>query len=256
MLLMARRLRVRLAHEDGDLAARIARSRRPPLAPIQHILIAIAHDAGADIGRVGRSYSRLGHAVAGTDPALEQRRQPLLFLLRRAVARQHFHVAGIGGGAVEDLGCHRHAAHDLAQRCIFQVGQARAPFMVRQEKIPKPSRAGFRLQLFDDGHRLPASSIGDLSVIERFVRIDMLVHESGEPLLQFLNLRGVCKVHSRIVTQCVAGCKGWMEEGATQGSDPPIAARPQIKLVKLRLVFDRATKVPRLLRPLCNSRSR
>ena len=138
----------------------------------------------------------------------EQRRQPLLFLLRGAVARQHFHVAGVRRGAIEYFGRHGHAPHDFAQRRVFQVGQAGAPFVVRQEQVPQPGGAGFGLQLFDDGDRLPAVSFGDLPVVERLVRVDVLVHERGELLLQFLDLRGMREVHPRIVTQCGGGCKG------------------------------------------------
>ena len=46
----------------------------------------------------------LGHREARADLAGEQRLQPALLLLLRAVARQHFHVAGVGRRAVEDLG--------------------------------------------------------------------------------------------------------------------------------------------------------
>jgi hypothetical protein len=52
LLLMARRIGIRLAHHDVDLAARIARARRPPLVAVDHIVVAIAHDACLDVRRI------------------------------------------------------------------------------------------------------------------------------------------------------------------------------------------------------------
>jgi hypothetical protein len=69
-------------------------------------------------------------------------------------------------------------------------------------------RRGLGLQFLDDGDRLPAVSFGDLPVVERLVRVDVLVHEGGELLLQFLDLWGIREVHPRIVTQSAGGCKG------------------------------------------------
>src|SRR5262249_39308762 len=50
LLLMARRLRVGLAHQDRDLAAGIADPRRPPFAAVDDIVITVALDPCLDIG--------------------------------------------------------------------------------------------------------------------------------------------------------------------------------------------------------------
>ena len=76
-----------LAHEDGDFAARIAGAGGPPLAAVDDVLVAVADDAGLDVGGVGGGHVRLGHGEAGADFAFEQRLQPALLLFRRAVAR-------------------------------------------------------------------------------------------------------------------------------------------------------------------------
>ena len=54
-------------------------------------------------------------------------------LFRRAVAREHFHVARVGRRTVEHFGSHVAAAHDFAQRRVFEIGQPGALFVIRAE---------------------------------------------------------------------------------------------------------------------------
>ena len=42
-----------LAHHDRHFAARIAEARRPPFAAVDDVFVAIAFNAGFDVGRVG-----------------------------------------------------------------------------------------------------------------------------------------------------------------------------------------------------------
>ncbi len=137
-----------------------------------------------DVGGVGGGDVRLGHGEARADLARQQRFEPALLLLGRAVADQHFHVAGVRGRAVEHLRRHGRAAHDLAERRVFQVGQPGPVFAVRQEQVPQPRRLRLRLQLFHDRRDLPAIARRDLLVIGLLVGVDVLVHEGGEPLAQ------------------------------------------------------------------------
>jgi hypothetical protein len=46
-------VRVRLAHDDEQLAARRQRPGRPPLPAVDHVVVAVALDAGADVASVG-----------------------------------------------------------------------------------------------------------------------------------------------------------------------------------------------------------
>ena len=103
LLLMLRRVGVAATHEDRDAAARVAGAGDPPLAAVDDVLVAVARDAGADVGGIRRGDVGLGHREAGANLAGEQRLEPLPLLLGRAVADQHFHVAGVGRGAVEHL---------------------------------------------------------------------------------------------------------------------------------------------------------
>ncbi len=98
---VARCIRVGQAHEDHDLAARVAGAGGPPLATVDDPLVTLTHRAGLHVGGVGRSHARLGHAEGRTDFAAQQRFQPLALLRLAAVAHQHFHVAGIRRRAVE-----------------------------------------------------------------------------------------------------------------------------------------------------------
>ena len=116
-----------LAHHDEDRGIRVHRSRRPPLAAGDHVLVAVAADAGADVGRVGGGDVGLGHAERRADLGAQQRREPPLLLLRRAEVGEHLHVAGVGCGAVErDRGQARAPPGDLGERRVLEVGQTRA----------------------------------------------------------------------------------------------------------------------------------
>ena len=58
---MAASVWVGFAHDDVDGAAWVASTRRPPLAAIDHVFIAIALDFALDVGGIGRRDIRLGH---------------------------------------------------------------------------------------------------------------------------------------------------------------------------------------------------
>ncbi len=136
-----------LAHHDHDLAARVADARRPPLAAVDDIVIALALDARFDVRGIRRGDSRLGHQEGGADLALQERLQPFVLLIRAAIALQHFHVAGVGGGAVEHLRGETDTAHDLGQRGVFKVGQTGAVFAFVEEEVPQALLLGLGLLL-------------------------------------------------------------------------------------------------------------
>ena len=176
-----------LAHHDGQLAARVAHARRPPLAAIDDVVVTIAHDAGVDVGGVAGGDVGLGHQEGGADFTGQQRLQPARLVGVRRVARQHFHVAGVWGRAVEHLRRKIDAAHLLGTHRVFQIGQARAlvgaAFMRRvfgQEQVPQAFRLGFGLQRFNDGHHLPAVLAEGLhlGLVDRHGGVDVRVHES------------------------------------------------------------------------------
>src|SRR5690348_14518252 len=53
LLRMTRRIGIGLAHDDGDLAARVHRPGAPPLAAVDHVVVALTLDTAAYVGGVG-----------------------------------------------------------------------------------------------------------------------------------------------------------------------------------------------------------
>ncbi len=100
---VARRVRLGDAHHDHDLAARVTDARGPPFLAVEHPLVSLEPRFQGDVGGVRGSDLGLGHRESRADLSVEQGLQPLLFLLLGAVALDHFHVAGVGRGAVHRL---------------------------------------------------------------------------------------------------------------------------------------------------------
>ena len=187
---------VGLAHEDENFAARVAHARGPPLAAVDDVFIPVTHDAGFDIGGIGRGHRGFGHGKAGTNFACEQRLQPFLLLLGCAVAGQHFHIAGVRRRAIKDFRAPMHPPHDLRQGGVFEVGQAIAVLALRQKQVPQPCGLGLFFQLFDNRRNLPTVRAGVQLVLKRlFVRIDVVFHKLGDLFSQVLYLWGKIKIH-------------------------------------------------------------
>ena len=235
---MARCAQVGLAHHDGDLAAGIADARRPPFAAVDDIVIAIALDAGFDVGGVGGRDRGFRHQEGGADFAIHQRPQPLPLVLPGAVAHQHLHVAGIRCGAIEHFRSPADVAHFLGQRRIFEIGQPRtAEFVVlmrgrRHEHVPEPFGPRLLLQLLDDRDHLPARPRFVLLAVDGDGGPDMLGHErlhTAEPF--FLTIRHV-EVHWAFLT---FGQEFWRHCLPAAGSPqelfvaPPSNRRPPAK---------------------------
>ena len=160
---------------------------------------------GLDVGGVGRGDGRLGHQEGGADLAVHQRLQPLLLLLVGAVAMQHFHVAGVGRRAVEDLRGPGDVAHLFRQQRIFEIGQSRAAEFVvfmrvrRHEHVPEAFGLRLLLQVFEDRDHLPARALRILLVVDRHRGADMRLHERLHAVQPFLLLFGHIEVHGALL---------------------------------------------------------
>ena len=151
LLRVARRAGVGLAHHDEDRAARVAGAGAEPLAAVDHVLVAFAADRALDVGGVRRGHRGLGHQERRADLAGQQRLAASALLRLGGVALQRLHVAGVGRRAVEHLARPHHAAHQLAQRRVVEVGDAALPFVrMRQEQVPQAFAPRDRLELVDD----------------------------------------------------------------------------------------------------------
>ena len=185
-----------LSHHDQDPAARIESARGPPLASVDDVVASFALDADCDIGRVGGGGVRLGHREGGADLPREQGRQPLFLLLVGPIAHQHFHVAGIGGGAVEHLGGEGGAAHFLAGGRVVEVGETRPVFAFRQEEVPQARGLRLLLERLEERNGREALAFLDLAEHRFLVGIDVLFHETRDRVADFLRPIAVLEVHS------------------------------------------------------------
>ena len=190
-----------LAHHDRDLAARIAEAARPPLAPVDHVVIAVTLDAGLDVRGVRGGGIGLGHQEGGTDLAVHQRAEPFFLLFAGAVTVEHLHVAGIGRGAVEHFRSPADAAHFLGAQGVFEVSEARpvelegfidmvvAVIARRHEQVPDARFLGELLLVLDDLDHLPAITGGVLRLVDIHVgadvRFDEIAHTAGPVGLAF-----------------------------------------------------------------------
>ena len=138
---------------------------------------------GCDVGRVRRSDIGLGHGEAGADLAVEQRLEPALLLLRACRSGQHLHVAGVGGRAVEHLGRPGHPPHDLAQRRVFEVGQAGA-------EARSPAGTGSRARPPPPAPSAPrrpvaaATAPARACAVGRLAGVDVRLHEGRQPFVE------------------------------------------------------------------------
>ena len=205
LLGMAGCLRIGFPHQDVDRAARITRARDPPFAPVDHIVVPIALDAGGDVGGIAGGHIGFGHGKGGTDFTVKQRLEPAAFGVLRTKAGHGFHVAGIGRGTVENFAGPEHAPHDFGQRGVFLVAQARARetgglrAVHRQKQIPQTGLAGQWLEPLDGLQRRPAlarSGVGRNFLRDGgFGRVHMGVHEVLQTQLQGFGFIGVFEVH-------------------------------------------------------------
>src|SRR3990167_5394018 len=112
---MARRLGIGLAHGDVDGAAWVTGTGNPPLAAVDHILITLALNTRFDVGRIAGRHIRFSHGKSRADLALQQGLEPARLVLVRAITGDGFHIAGVGGRAVEHFAGPQDVAHDLGQ---------------------------------------------------------------------------------------------------------------------------------------------
>ena len=196
LLTVAFGLPIGLTHEDQNLAARVHRAGYPPLASVNNIGVAVLIDRRLNIGRIGRCDARFCHCKRGTDFTFEKRLQPGFFLLVGAVANQHFHISGIGRRTIEYLGGDQRATHDLRQRGIFEIAQARTVLAVRQEQVPKTFLSRFLFQVFHDRRYGPAcfATVQELEVFG-LCRIDMALHEVIKLRSKPFHLGRIVEIH-------------------------------------------------------------
>ena len=169
-------------HHNREPARWVRRAGDEPLAAADHPFVAVALDAGLQLGRVGRRSVGLAHCETRPDLAAQQRVQPGLNLGRCRGDLEQLHRAAVGRVAVENFGSPGHPAHDLGQWRIVEIAQPRARLVgaqTGQEQVPKPELTCLRLERLDQVQRVfvgvrPAVPLGHRGQ-----------HQIGHELLQF-----------------------------------------------------------------------
>ncbi len=172
---------------------------------VDHPLVAVELRARLQQGRVRAGDLGLGHREAGANPPLQQRLQPALALLGRAVLGEDLHVAGVRGRAVEGhRRRHRAAAHLLAEQPVLPVLQPWPEALVGHEQVPEP----LGLRLLADGDQV--GGVGDARRdlgVQRLhhlplLRVDLGVHEVEHALAQLCDLGAGGEVHRFLSSSC------------------------------------------------------
>ena len=200
-------------HDDVDLAARIAGAGGEPLLAVEHPLVALELGVERQVGGVGGGDARLGHDVGGADLALQQRLQPLLLLLGRAVALDHLHVAGVGGGAVEGLGRQPRPAHLLGEVGVFDGGQPIALVGGGEPEVPQAPLARLGLEALADlllalGVGPAVAALADLGLVLLLQRHDLLAHHGAHLLDRAASPWASCRDPWGFLRCC--GMRGWL----------------------------------------------
>ena len=196
-------------HDDVDLAARVAGAGGEPLLAVEHPFVAVELGLHRQVGGVRRADAGLGHDVGRADLAVQQRLQPFLLVLRRAVALDHFHIAGVGGGAIEGLRRQPRPAHLLGEVGVFDRGQPITLVGSGEPEVPQAALLGLGLQplanLFLPLGVGPAVALADLRLVLVLQRHDLFAHHGAHLFHQGLHLGRHAEVHgvSPFVLACV-----------------------------------------------------
>ncbi len=170
------------AHHDQDPAARVAGAGGPPLAAVEHVVVAVAHDRQAML--VASEEATSGSVIAKPSGSRRPAAASAIaaFCSAEAEVVQHFHVAGIGRRAIEDFRGDQRAAHAFGQARVLEVAQPGAR-RLGQEQVPQPGRL----------RAWPSASSSSGGIVQRRAgilvprgelrlgRVDVRGHEFGQP---------------------------------------------------------------------------
>ncbi len=196
VLVVAVGARVGEAHEDECLAVGVPDAGAPPLAPVEHDLVALEHGGGLHVCRVRGRHVGLGHTEGGADAPVQQRLEPALALLRGAKVQQHLHIAAVRRVAVAHLRRDQRAAHALGERRVLDVGEAGAVALIGEEQVPQAFLLGLRLELVDHSQHDPRVAAREqLAVIRLLTRSYLSLLKGDQARQQLLRAIGVLEIH-------------------------------------------------------------
>ena len=198
VLVVAVGLRVGEAHEDGDPAVRVPDAGAPPLAPVDHDLVALDDRRGLHVGGVGGRHVGLGHAERRADPPVEQRLEPLPLLLLAAevpaappCCRCRARCSCTRAPSAASRPWPRPAARTRRWR-----GRRRSCSSGRK-RFHRPRSRALPFSSSTSGRTTHGSARREqLAVVVVLARSDLLLLKGGQPLQVVLGARGVLEVHS------------------------------------------------------------
>jgi hypothetical protein len=175
------------AHDDHDLAVLVQGVRRPPLAPVDDVLVTIALHAGLDVGRVGARDGGLGHRERGGHLAREKRPQVLSLCssVPKRVSTSMLPVSGalqlMASGAISRL------RPVISARCAYSR-LVRPGLRMRVEQIPQTLATSLGLEVFEHLRLVVRiARCTHLLVVDALRGIDVLFHEGEETVAVVLS---------------------------------------------------------------------
>ncbi|MNK62037.1 hypothetical protein D3C87_812050 [compost metagenome] len=189
-------------HDDRE--ARAGGAGDEPLAPGDHVVVAVAHGHGLHHRRVGAGAGRrLGHAEARAHVAVDERLQPARLLRRRGHHLHQVHVAFVGRVDVERHRTERRVARLLEHDGLVDMRQAQPTVFLRRMRREQAGAACAR-------HQLVAQRLGGAVRIlpgVGFERNHLLGDEAARSFLQVELGRGEAEVHGGTLLLSLSGFK-------------------------------------------------
>ena len=149
VLLVARRVRIGLGHDDGDIGG-AGRAGEPFLAIQDIVALAVFYGCRLHAGGVGAG-SLFGHRVADALFAIEQRLEIFLFLEVGAVGEQREHGRIIGALRIHREGAEMALAEFHLDQRIGEGAEAHAAMLGGDERQPEALCTGLLAQFGQHG---------------------------------------------------------------------------------------------------------
>ena len=198
-LLVARRVRVRLRHDHGDIGD--ARRGGEPFLPVQHVgVIVLLFRSGLHPRSIGAG-GLFRHGVANALLTVQKGFEELFLLIGRAVFKKRHHRGIVRALRIHGQGAEIALPELHLHQGVGQRAQAHAAVLLGNEGTPEPLAPGLRAQLPEHGFVIVA--------VEQtlFCGYALVLHPLAHALPQTLGFRRNLKIygHSILPLWCGVG---------------------------------------------------